>query len=264
LLALTPEPPDEPAAPRDHPASAAGDAPSNRHPLESLRHPLTRVLLALTFSTGLVDAASYLGLGHVFAANMTGNVVLLGFGIAGAGGLPVVAPLVSLAAFLLGAWLGGRLGARRAGGTPRHLAAALTVEAGMLLAATVLAAAVHVRAGAFSAVAVIALLAMGMGARNAAVRALGVPDLTTTVLTMTLTALAAELGSVRGRAPGSVRRMAAVISMLAGALVGALLQKTSVALVLGIATALAVITFGVCRSSATDAQPAARSASSPR
>jgi len=43
-----------------------------------------------------VDAASYLRLGHVFAANMTGNVVLLGFGIAGAGGLPVVAPVVSL------------------------------------------------------------------------------------------------------------------------------------------------------------------------
>ena len=53
-------------------------------------------LLALTFTTGIVDAASYLGLGRVFTANMTGNVVLLGFGIAGSAGLPVVAPMVSL------------------------------------------------------------------------------------------------------------------------------------------------------------------------
>ena len=52
----------------------------------SLGHPLTLSLLALTFTTGLIDAASYLGLGHVFTANMTGNVVLLGFGIAGAAG----------------------------------------------------------------------------------------------------------------------------------------------------------------------------------
>src|SRR5437763_6237159 len=75
----------------------------------SLRHPLTRALLALTFTTGLVDAVSYLALGRVFTANMTGNVVLLGFGIAGSGELPVVAPIVSLGAFLIGAGVGGVL-----------------------------------------------------------------------------------------------------------------------------------------------------------
>ena len=69
----------------------------------SLGHPLTRALLVLTLTTGLVDAVSYLGLGRVFTANMTGNIVLLGFGIAGSGGLPVVAPLVSLGSFLVGA-----------------------------------------------------------------------------------------------------------------------------------------------------------------
>jgi uncharacterized membrane protein YoaK (UPF0700 family) len=67
----------------------------------SIKHPLARTLLVLTFTTGLVDATSYLGLGHVFAANMTGNIVFLGFGIAGSGGLPVIAPLVSLGAFLV-------------------------------------------------------------------------------------------------------------------------------------------------------------------
>src|SRR5438876_5917986 len=65
----------------------------------SLQHPLARTLLVLTFTTGLVDAVSFLGLGNVFTANMTGNVVFLGFGIAGSGGLQVVAPLVSLGSF---------------------------------------------------------------------------------------------------------------------------------------------------------------------
>src|ERR1700742_5219408 len=94
----------------------------------SVRHPLARALLALTVATGLVDAVSYLGLGHVFSANMTGNVVLLGFGIAGAGGLPVVAPLVSLGAFLLGAGCGGVLARRLADRHRAHLGSALVIE----------------------------------------------------------------------------------------------------------------------------------------
>ena len=83
------------------------DPESLRQAARSIRHPLARALLVLTFTTGLVDAVSYLALGRVFTANMTGNIVLLGFGIAGSGGLPVVAPLVSLACFLLGAGAGG-------------------------------------------------------------------------------------------------------------------------------------------------------------
>jgi uncharacterized membrane protein YoaK (UPF0700 family) len=126
----------------------------------------------------------------------------------------------------------------------------------MLLAATVLAAVVSVRAGAFSGDAVIALLAMGMGARNAAVRSLGVPDLTTTVLTMTLTALAAELPSLRSRGTGTARRLAAVASMLAGALAGALLQKSSLALVLAVATGVALLTLAASRTTAVSPPPA--------
>src|SRR6202011_1070824 len=107
--------------------SASGAVGADRESLSlraarSIRHPLTRTLLVLTFTTGLVDAVSYLGLGHVFAANMTGNIVLLGFGIAGSGGLPVLAPLVSLAAFLLGAGAGGVLAARLADRHPSYIA----------------------------------------------------------------------------------------------------------------------------------------------
>src|SRR5271167_117398 len=114
---------------------------------DSVVHPVTRTLLLLTLTTGVIDAVSYLGLGRVFAANMTGNVVLLGFGIAGAGGLPVVAPIVSLLAFLAGAAGGGRLAARFGDRRPRLFTTGIAVEASLLAAAAVLAATTTVHAG---------------------------------------------------------------------------------------------------------------------
>jgi uncharacterized membrane protein YoaK (UPF0700 family) len=210
---------------------------------QSLRNPLARALLALTFTTGLVDAVSYLGLGRVFTANMTGNVVFLGFGIAGTGGLPVVAPLISLGAFLVGAGAGGVL-ARRMGDRQReHIARALAIEVALLAVATVIAAAVAVRPNALSGDTVIALMALAMGVRNATVRRIGIPDLTTTVLTMTLTALAAESPLAGASGSGSLRRVAAVLAMFAGALAGALLLKASLVLPLVAAAALAAITW---------------------
>ena len=74
--------------------------------------------------TGLVDATSYLKLGHVFVANMTGNVVFLGFGIAGAGGISIWASLTALGSFLVGGVCGGRIGVRRSSNRGRHLATA--------------------------------------------------------------------------------------------------------------------------------------------
>src|SRR2546430_5437584 len=74
--------------------------PSLKEAARRLQHPLARALLVLTFTTGLVDAVSYLGLGRVFTANMTGNIVFLGFGIAGSGRLPVAASPVLLSPLL--------------------------------------------------------------------------------------------------------------------------------------------------------------------
>ena len=70
---------------------------------------LPPVLLGLTAVTGLVDAVSYLALGHVFTANMTGNVVFLGFAVAGAPGLSVARSGTAVAAFFMGAVIGGRM-----------------------------------------------------------------------------------------------------------------------------------------------------------
>ena len=209
----------------------------------SVRHPLARALLALTFTTGLVDAVSYLALGRVFTANMTGNVVLLGFGIAGSGGLPVVGPIVSLGAFLIGAGAGGVLVRRMAKRHPTLVARALAIETCLLAAAAVVAATTTVHPGNASAYALIVLMASAMGVRNAVVRSIAVPDLTTTVLTMTLTGFAAESRLAGGSGKGSVRRLTAVLAMLAGAVVGALLLKSSVFAPLGLAAVLALATW---------------------
>jgi hypothetical protein len=88
---------------------------------DSADGPLPPLLLTLTVVTGLVDATSYLRLGHVFVANMTGNVVFLGFGIAGAGGISVWASLTAIGSFLVGGVVGGRAGARWTSDRARHL-----------------------------------------------------------------------------------------------------------------------------------------------
>ncbi|MFF4380016.1 YoaK family protein [Kitasatospora sp. NPDC001547] len=196
--------------------------------------PLVPMLLVLTVVTGVVDAVSYLELGHVFVANMTGNVVFLGFALAGAANLSATASLAALAAFLLGALAGGHLARRLPGHRGQLLTAAVVVQSVLVAAATVLAAA----AGHTSDPArytLIGLLGFAMGGQNAVVRALKVPDLTTTVLTMTITALAADL-------TGS-RRLASAVWMFAGALLGALLvlhAGVPVALALALALLLAV------------------------
>ena len=212
--------------------------------MSGVRHPLARALLVLTFTTGLVDAVSFLGLGRVFTANMTGNIVFLGFGIAGSAGLPVVAPLISLGSFLLGAGGGGVLAKRIGERHVEQLARALAIEVYLLAVAAALAAAVDARPNAVSGDIVIALLAFAMGVRNATVRRIGVPDLTTTVLTMTLTGLAADSPPAGGSGKGSARRTAAVAAMFGGALAGALMVKTSLALPLIAAAGLALAAIG--------------------
>jgi uncharacterized membrane protein YoaK (UPF0700 family) len=223
-------------------SSVPAPRPLSEQAAANLRHPLSLTLLALTFSTGTVDAVSYLGLGHVFTANMTGNVVLLGFGIARAGGLPIVAPIVSLAAFLVGSGFGGAMARRLADRHPTHVASALGIETVLLACATVVATAADPHPGTFAADVTIALMAAAMGVRNATVRHLAVPDLTTTVLTMTLTAFAAESKIAGGSGKGSLRRTSAVVAMLAGAVAGALMLGTGPTLPLAFAAGLALAT----------------------
>jgi uncharacterized membrane protein YoaK (UPF0700 family) len=182
---------------------------------------LFTALALLTFATGVVDAASVLDLGHVFTANMTGNVVFLGFRLAGRESVSLVASACALSAFLAGAAIGGRMSRQ-----PGRFRVVIGLEAAMLLAAAFVAVTLG-DTGSLREV-LVALLASAMGMQNAAVRRLGVADMTTTVLTLTLTGLAADSRLAGGASPHIGRRVASVLLMLSGALLGAwLLQRNT-------------------------------------
>ncbi|MFG3012922.1 YoaK family protein [Streptomyces cinerochromogenes] len=190
-------------------------------PRDDRHGPLPPLMLTLTLVTGLVDAVSYLALGHVFVANMTGNVVFLGFALGGAATLSALASVVALAAFLLGALSGGRLGTRFAGNRGQLLTTATAVQTALVAVAVAVTAVAGGRVGTGVEYTLIVCLGLAMGLQNAVARRLGVPDLTTTVLTLTLTGLAADSAPAGGAAPRPGRRILSVLAMLLGALAGA-------------------------------------------
>ncbi|WP_327066234.1 YoaK family protein [Kitasatospora sp. NBC_01302] len=184
--------------------------------------PLPPLLLALTVVTGLVDAFSYLALGHVFVANMTGNVVFLALTLGGAPGFSLSASLLALAAFAVGAFAGGLLVHRLRRHQGRVLLAALLLQSVLVLGALVTA---WLSAAPFPAPArqlLIVLLGLAMGLQNAAARALAVPDLTTTVLTLTITGIAADSRAAGGAGSRIGRRLLSAAAMFLGVLAGAL------------------------------------------
>jgi uncharacterized membrane protein YoaK (UPF0700 family) len=197
-------------------------------------------LATLTVVSGIVDAVSYLGLGHVFTANMTGNVVLIGFALAGAPSFSVAASATALGAFVAGAIAGGRIGLR----VPQKrslLVTAATLEAGFTVVAAVIAASVAVLGAGWPRYTVIAVLAFPMGIRNSVVRRMGVADMTTTVITTTLTGLAADSALGGGPNTNASRRATSVVCMFVGALVGAaFVVHVHPGAALGLAAALTV------------------------
>lgn len=220
--------------------------------------PLPEMLLTLTLVTGLVDAVSILALGRVFVANMTGNVVFAGFAIVGAPGFSLGASLFALAGFLIGAYWGGFMTGRVGHDRALHVRAATVAEFGLLAIALIVASAsggaaaatgtLHIAkgAGAFGAgiTYVLALaLATAMGIQNSVARKLAVPDLTTTVLTMTLTGIGADSRAGRRGRFTLIRRVLAVVTMLAGGMLGAwLVLDVGVVAPLAVATCLLAIT----------------------
>lgn len=177
-----------------------------------LRDPL---LLALTAAAGWSDALSYAALGHVFTANMTGNLVLLGLALGRIEGTAVERSAVALAGFAAGALLGALVtrGPLR-GPWPPSVTAALGIEAAMLAAF----AAVWLTGTAVDAL--IALSALGMGVQSAAIRRLDVPGVATTFVTGTITSLMAGLAAVQATS-GWRRHAAVVVALVAGATAGA-------------------------------------------
>jgi uncharacterized membrane protein YoaK (UPF0700 family) len=207
------------------------------------RHgPLPALLLVLTGVTGVVDAVSFLKLGHVFVANMTGNVVLLGFAIGGATDLSISASLTAIAAFVAGALGGGQLASRMGRHRGQLLAVATYVEMALAAAALIVSLLGSGTDDATTQYTLIVLLALAMGLQNAVARRLAVPDLTTTVLTLTLPGLAADSPLAGGKNANYARRLMATVTMLVGAAVGAvLIFQVGVSAALALALALLVL-----------------------
>jgi uncharacterized membrane protein YoaK (UPF0700 family) len=185
----------------------------------------SQCLVGLTVVTGIVDAVSFLGLGHIFTANMTGNVVFLGFALGGGTGVSPLRSITALSAFACGGIFGGRINTRDlARGS--SLLAAMCLESVLLAVAAASTKAPGLDASS-AAYAVIVLTAVAMGLRNAVVRKLAVPDLTTTVLTMTVTGLAADSRLAGGHGVQKGTRVLSIVAMGIGAAFGAMLLRRS-------------------------------------
>jgi uncharacterized membrane protein YoaK (UPF0700 family) len=185
--------------------------------------PLPPMLVCMTMVTGLVDSFSFLRLGHVFVANSTGNILFIGFALAHVPGFSITESLVSLGAFVIGAGIGGKLNSAFGINRGRLLGMSTSLQSILLAAAVVLSlvCAVPVQDGYRTAF--IAVLAIAMGIQNAAARKIAVPDLTTTVLTLTITGLGADSVLVGGPGSRAGRRLVAISAMLIGAVVGGVL-----------------------------------------
>jgi uncharacterized membrane protein YoaK (UPF0700 family) len=191
------------------------------------RHPANThlgLMLALTFTTGIVDAVGYLGLDRVFTGNMTGNVVILGMALVGGTGLPVLGPVLALAAFMAGAAVGGRvLRSDAHAWTARHTW--LFAGVGLVVLAAAVPAVLVGTPSRSLQYAITASLGLAMGCQAATARHIAVKDVTTVVVTSTITGLASD--SVLGRGEGQPwqRRAGAIALIGLGALTGAALLK---------------------------------------
>ena len=194
-----------------------------------MKQPLVLLLYVMTFTSGLVDAVSILGLNGVFTSLMTGNTVLIGLSLGG--GAEVYSAFrssLAIASLLVGAVLAGRWAKSRMDASRRAwLLPVAFVESGLLLAA---AATGHFMSNANvptdnAILVMIALTAMAMGLRSATIQRLSVADLKATVLTLTLTGLAADSPLGGNRSQNVYRRIASIVLLCCGAILGASLYN---------------------------------------
>jgi uncharacterized membrane protein YoaK (UPF0700 family) len=202
-------------------------------------------LLLLTFATGLVDAVSVLVLGHVFVANMTGNVIFLGFWFVPHSGVDMTAAVVAFVSFLAGTVLGGRL-ARHLNRHVRHwLTVALGVEVVLLLALSILAGTGVLDYHDNGKLILIAGLAIAFGCQNATARQFGIQELSTTVLTQTIVGIGFDSRLAGGSGQREKLRYGVVLTMCAGAVLGATMTQHTVAPVIGLAAVVVAISAAV-------------------
>jgi uncharacterized membrane protein YoaK (UPF0700 family) len=238
-------------APLEYDAAGPPAAPAGASGPSGVDHERKhlRLMLLLTFGTGMIDAIGYLGLDRVFTGNMTGNVVILGMAIAGSDDLPVVGPLLALAGFMGGAAVAGRsLPATAPAWIPRFTVI-LVLNAVVMIACAVGLLILEELPTTGQAAVITTALAIAMGLQAGMARVVAVRDVTTVVVTSTITSLAADSVLGANRRTGAGRRVASIVLITVGALVGALLVHwhLSAGLFLAAATSLAAAGFGAVR-----------------
>jgi len=199
------------------------------------------LMLALTFSTGVIDAVGYLGLDRVFTGNMTGNVVILGMALAGADDLRIVGPVIALVLFMLGALIAGRTLRPVAAGWSGRSTVLFTLVGVVILAAAVPLLVLDDPAEPVK-LAVTGALGLAMGLQAGAARHIGVKDVTTVVVTSTLVGLAFDSKFAQGTGQPWKRRAGAVLLIGLGAFAGALLLNVHI----GVGMAVAAVITLVC------------------
>jgi uncharacterized membrane protein YoaK (UPF0700 family) len=207
------------------------------------------LLVGLTFAAGVVDAVSYLGLGGIFTANMTGNLVFLALAVGERSLLTALHSVAALLGFCAGAILTGWVlpRTRPKGPWPPQVTWLLFGEFACLLAFALGWAAVGGNPAGTSAYLLIVLSSFGMGLQNAAARYLAVPGLTTTVITMGLTGFMVDLPALGVSGTTQRRAALAVIALFSGAAIGGALMVYDRTLTpfLTIATVLSVAAFAL-------------------
>ncbi|MDO3401476.1 YoaK family protein [Mycolicibacterium neoaurum] len=193
--------------------------------------------IVLTYVTGIVDAVGFLALDRVFTGNMTGNIVILGMGVAGADDLPVLGPAIALGAFTAAAFLAGLVLRASQKGWQHRVTVLLTVGAVTLAALSVLAG-LDDHSGPVLPIVMAATTAAVMGSQAMVARTVAVADMTTVVVTSTLASLAGETWTTPGSGVLWNRRFAAIATIFAGAVTGALLLRWHIAAPFALSAAL--------------------------
>jgi uncharacterized membrane protein YoaK (UPF0700 family) len=206
-------------------------------------------LLLLTFATGLADAVSVLVLGRVFVANMTGNVIYLGFWLAPETNIDLGAVAVVVPTFVATTILSGRLH-RHIGHRARPwITIVLATEIVVLATLSILAGTGVLHYHDNTKLVIIAMLAVTFGLQHSSARQFGIQELSTTVLTSTIVSLGLDSRLAGGTGERQKLRFAVVITMCAGAFVGATMTRYVVAPVFAaiaavVATSLLIFCFG--------------------
>jgi len=183
-------------------------------------------LLVLTVATGAIDGVSYLALDRVFTGNMTGNVLFIGFGIVGVADIPLLNNVVALLAFMLGAVVGARVAGSSPGPVRLRRSALVMVFVNTVLVLAVGGIWIALgRIGTPEMIIITGVLALLLGAQAAAVKQVGIRDLSTVVVTMTMVNLSTDSRLGGGRGVAWFRRVAAIVTMGLGALAAAAVTR---------------------------------------